>query len=385
MLSRLYLLLVVLTRIELTNFMSHAHTVIEPAAGLTVLVGPNNCGKSAIVAALQILCHNETSTYVLRHGQRECSVEVETIDGHTVRWTRKNSPSYLIDGQLFDRLRGAGIPDQLHQALRLPKVDAGEDANFDVHFGAQKSPIFLLGSSAATAARFFASSSDAIRLVEMQRRHKEKLAEKQRQKTRLEAESKQLNAELETLQPAVRIEQQLRDAEIAYVALQQGQSALALLVHEASLLDRQSLAVANCAERAAALASLGAPPQLADAGAVETLLDRLRAVGDAVRRAESDGVALESLGPPPRIDETAALERLIERLHLMQTATVIEHARAGRWPRWPRSRTSIKTRRMATSIAAQEKAKRQAERLQASLSRNGRIATGDCTARGSAL
>src|SRR3954467_1795749 len=152
-----------ITRIELTNFMSHAHTVIEPAAGLTVLVGPNNCGKSAIVAALQILCHNETSTYVLRHGQRECGVEVETSDGHIVRWTRKNSPSYLIDGQLFDRLRGAGIPDQLHQALRLPKVDAGEDANFDVHFGAQKSPIFLLGSSAATAARFFASSSDAIR------------------------------------------------------------------------------------------------------------------------------------------------------------------------------------------------------------------------------
>ena len=35
-----------ITRIELTNFMSHKHTVIEPAAGLTVLVGPNNIGKS---------------------------------------------------------------------------------------------------------------------------------------------------------------------------------------------------------------------------------------------------------------------------------------------------------------------------------------------------
>lgn len=27
-----------ITRMELTNVMSHAHTVIEPAAGLTVLV-----------------------------------------------------------------------------------------------------------------------------------------------------------------------------------------------------------------------------------------------------------------------------------------------------------------------------------------------------------
>jgi predicted ATP-dependent endonuclease of OLD family len=39
-------------RIELTNFMSHEHTVLEPAAGLTLLIGPNNCGKSAVVAAL---------------------------------------------------------------------------------------------------------------------------------------------------------------------------------------------------------------------------------------------------------------------------------------------------------------------------------------------
>ena len=81
-------------RIELTNFMSHEHTVIEPAAGLTVLVGPNNCGKSAVVAALQILCHNDSSTYVLRHGEKECSVKVETDDGHTVEWRRKNSPSW---------------------------------------------------------------------------------------------------------------------------------------------------------------------------------------------------------------------------------------------------------------------------------------------------
>jgi hypothetical protein len=36
-----------ITRIELTNFMSHVHTVIEPAAGLTVLLGPNNCGSES--------------------------------------------------------------------------------------------------------------------------------------------------------------------------------------------------------------------------------------------------------------------------------------------------------------------------------------------------
>ena len=190
-----------ITRIELTNFMSHARTVIEPAAGLTVLVGPNNCGKSAVVAALQVLCRNETAKYVVRHDTKECTVQVETDDGHTVVWSRKmaGSPRYLIDGQLFDRLGRGGVPDELHQALRLPPIETGADADFDVHFGMQKAPIFLLGNSASMAARFFASSSDAIRLVEMQKRHRDRLAEKQREKNRLEAESKQLNAELEAL------------------------------------------------------------------------------------------------------------------------------------------------------------------------------------------
>jgi chromosome segregation ATPase len=38
-----------LKRIELINFMSHKHMVLDLAPGLSVLVGPNNCGKSAVV------------------------------------------------------------------------------------------------------------------------------------------------------------------------------------------------------------------------------------------------------------------------------------------------------------------------------------------------
>src|SRR4051812_20456628 len=113
-------------RIELINFMSHEHTVIEPAEGLTVLVGPNNCGKSAVVAALQILCTNERSTYVMRHEEKHCSVKVETSDGHVVHWRRKTSPSYLIDGQEQSRIK-SGLPPILHEVLKLPQVETSGD------------------------------------------------------------------------------------------------------------------------------------------------------------------------------------------------------------------------------------------------------------------
>src|SRR5207249_2659632 len=158
-------------RIILENYMSHTRTVIEPAPGLTVLVGPNNCGKSAVVSALQSLCDNAMGAYMVRHDEKEARVTVETDedDGHTTVWRRKaNTASYNIDGH--DISRGRSVPEDLHKLLRLPKVDAGESNEpFEIHFGTQKSPIFLLNEPDSRAALFFASSSDASFLVEMQR------------------------------------------------------------------------------------------------------------------------------------------------------------------------------------------------------------------------
>jgi len=67
-----------------------------------VLIGPNNCGKSAVVSALQVLCSNPTSTYVLRHGAKECKIIVETDSGDRIIWSRKKSgsPKYEINGTL---------------------------------------------------------------------------------------------------------------------------------------------------------------------------------------------------------------------------------------------------------------------------------------------
>ena len=40
-------------KITIEDLMSHKHTVLEFADGITLLSGDNNCGKSAVVVALE--------------------------------------------------------------------------------------------------------------------------------------------------------------------------------------------------------------------------------------------------------------------------------------------------------------------------------------------
>lgn len=304
-------------RIELKNFMSHEHTVIEPAAGLTVLIGPNNVGKSAIIAALQILCYNENSTYVMRHGTKQCSVTVETDDGHIIKWQRKTSPSYVIDGQKFDRLGRNAVPDELHQVLKLPKVDGSGQEQFDVHFGSQKTPIFLLDSSGSAAARFFASSSDAIRLVRMQQLHKDKIRDTKKERARLEAESQQLNTELAALEPVVQIEGHVAKLERQYQSLAEVGKQLTELELAEAALSAQQLEMQALKAETQALQPLTVPPVLADLESLDQTVSELERLACALASAQARCTALIDLTAPPKLADTDSLDQQIHQLQLV--------------------------------------------------------------------
>jgi DNA repair exonuclease SbcCD ATPase subunit len=301
----------VITRIELHNFMSHRRTVIEPSAGLTVLIGPNNCGKSALVAALQILCHNENSTYVKRHGEKECAVVVHTSEGHVIEWRRKTSPRYLINGVEHSRLGNSRVPDDLHSLLRLPLVADEDDDSFNVHFGSQKSPIFLLNSRAGTAAKFFASSSDAIRLLEMQQRHKEKVTEARRQHQQLEAEAAIVSDELEALEATVPLAERLQGLEGEFQRLGALEAEIESLIDFESELAYREQRVDVLSAVTDSLGLLKEPPLLAEEDPLQTQIERLeRAAADSIRLSrEADRPS--GLSSPPTLADDAALDRLV--------------------------------------------------------------------------
>ena len=313
-------------RIELVNFMSHEHTVIEPSSGLTVLIGPNNCGKSAIVTALQILCNNPKSTYVLRHGAKECKIILETDSGDVIQWSRKKSgsPKYVINGELFDRLNGK-VPEPLHAILRMPQVQVDKES-FDVHFGEQTSPLFLLGDKEKAAAQFFASSSDAIRLVEMQDRHKSNTKIKKADLKRVTKQREELIERNAILLPvlalhkeAVKCEKtgtEIADENKRISKLEEFVAEISALTLRGDLLSQQSDV-------------LDVIPELPSLQPTSELKDALEAIQQAQRQvtmADAELEELSKLQPPPDLESTDSLAQWIEAWQQGQQTIAISDA-----------------------------------------------------------
>ena len=301
----------VIKRIELVNFMSHERTVIEPAAGLTVLVGPNNCGKSAFVSALQILCHNAKSSYVMRHGQKQCEIIVETDDGHIVNWSKKKSggAKYVIDGQEYDRLR-QGIPPQLHEILGLSKVDCDPNP-YDIHFGEQKSPVFLLNDSGKAAAQFFASSSDAVRLVEMQSMHKNRVRDAKRDRDRLESEKQQLVEDSEALEPLAEMEQRITQCEALFKEIHQSAEKIEHVQILIGAISELSLEIDLHQAKTESFEFLAEPPEFGDSKSLEQTVSSLRALDLTVEVATATLNTFAQLQPAPRIEDESGLAALV--------------------------------------------------------------------------
>lgn len=313
---------IVIKRIELVNFMSHARTVIEPAAGLTVLVGPNNCGKSAVVRALQILCQNPTkSAFVLRHGEQRCDIIVETDFGDVVQWTRKKSgaASYQVNGQVYDRLRGS-VPDEVHRVLRMPLVDCDTD-QFDIHFGEQSSPVFLLGDKGKAAAQFFASSSDASHLVAMQNLHKSKVTMAKRDLNRFSEAHDHKQSQLETLQPVAEIEQRLQACEQLQWSIESTGLKIDQLEDKVLKLNQLDRLLQTLDQRLVALRHVEAPPSLPDPAPLALTINNLARCEKIEQRSQLQSSVLQQLHSPPVFQPDQSLANAIGDLQRLATVT----------------------------------------------------------------
>jgi hypothetical protein len=309
----------VIQRIILKNFMAHADTTLELVPGLNVLVGPNNCGKSAVVSALQLLCSlpPREGPYMMKHGASECSVTVETDDSQFVSWVRNRTTFWLqLNDERLDRIvnDSENALSRLHTILKLPQVKPeGSNRVFDIHFALQKQPIFLLDSK-SDAAAFFASSSDAERLLRMRKRFQEIVREKKSQKQHLQQEVERNEEELQWLRPLDELKEDLstlqeNHAQILYTQAQL--DALAQSLEDLTLAHDKWRHLKN---EGSILQDLTEPPQLVDTAPLERLTAELTSTIEQHGSLTAESTILQGLAIPPVLEDERPLEALTHGL-----------------------------------------------------------------------
>lgn len=106
-------------RLKLTDFQCHESQTIK-LGPVTTFVGPSDSGKSAYLRALRWLCENKPAgTGFIRTGADTAEVAAR-VDGKWILRARSNRDNtYQLGEQLYQSLRGAGIPEDIAQLLNL--------------------------------------------------------------------------------------------------------------------------------------------------------------------------------------------------------------------------------------------------------------------------
>lgn len=362
-----------LARIMIRNFQSHANTTLEPApAGqLTVIVGPSDVGKTAILRALRWLFYNRPQGDEFRRvGTEVVSVTVETADGHVVTRSRSSGTNrYFVDNVTLEGF-GLDVPLEVQEATGVRTVRIAEQ-ELEVNIARQLDPPFL-GSGISGPAR--AKALGALAGVDVVDRASRALGtdlHRTRQEAkRLESEVQALQERLAEYEHLPKLAEALEDLKVISARAQAAQERREKLgdlawrlediwgdmaresetiesLAPASALGPALLALEDDAERLDRLADLwrrlqevqagiraaeqtlartaGADRALAILGEAVQALDRLEQMSTAARRLQSlreqiatASALLNRLAPAVAVD-LAAIESLEARLSQLTT------------------------------------------------------------------
>lgn len=161
-----------LTRVSIKDYQALADVDFTPGP-LTVIVGDNDAGKTAIMRAIRAACFNETGSANIRRGQEEVAVLLEFADDIAVRWRKQRGggADYRLwvgdDKQDFSKL-GAAVPPEVRAALRVAEIEVTKDFRIQPQFHPQEEYYFLLDRPEGQAARALAKMTKLDIVVEAQ-------------------------------------------------------------------------------------------------------------------------------------------------------------------------------------------------------------------------
>lgn len=316
-------------KLRLQNFQSHVDTEIElaPAGALTVVTGPTDSGKTALIRGFRLVAYNEpTGDSYIRVGANLCRVTVTLDDGTAVIRERSrggvNRYSLTKPGeqpQVFEGF-GASVPLEIQQALNISEVQIGDLTIRPALAEQLDGPFLGRGVPATARAKVlgYLSGTDAVDAAN--KAVGTDLYRANREVERLEAELTANATEQQSLawvEPFGRNLETLTSLHTTATAAEDRRTRAAglhtrLVANAAGLLAAQTTVDRLAqAPRAAELVAAGAAA--ADrAHAAARLLERFRAVDAGTTRAGQDLVRLA--GVPAAAERLARLEETASRL-----------------------------------------------------------------------
>jgi len=320
----------------LENFMAHGRTEITFGPGLTVLTGPNNVGKSAVVEALRCLTSNPAPRHHIRHGAREARVTAVLDDGVEVTWIRREKHAlYEVrrpgaeKPEEYGKLgRKGAVPEEVAALLRLDPVEVeGRARPVDVHVGNQREPIFLLNESPAVMASLLAASTEAGHLLDMQKALAGRVRDEKKREKELAARISRLEVQLGALSPLPGLALRVERAEALFAEARAAGEALPRL--EALCADMRRAAAGRdaLAARLAPLSRLEPPARPEAVAGLAVWLEQRGRLAAAGERARARAAALSPLAAPPRLADTAGAAAALEGISRLRTARASGEAR----------------------------------------------------------
>lgn len=278
-----------LQKLTIRNFQKHERLVIDFDPLVTVLTGPSDYGKTAVLRALRWLATNRPSgDAFIRHGGDSVKASLR-VDGHLVdRIKSKGKNLYRVDGEVYKAF-GSDVPEGVLQLLNIG----------DVSWQLQHSSPFWLSLSPGEVAK---QLNQIVNLSLIDTTLANLASELRKSKTKVEVsqerlqESKKQRQQLNWVRQANRRLQRLEQRQEEIAQKQAKIDSLARLLGDINKLEKERQPLVDFLAAAEKITSLGEKlEQLGErVQCLQTILTKIKELDCRIERERHDVSELES-------------------------------------------------------------------------------------------